>query len=81
MCASGAAGLSKNECLRIYSSEIQLAPDFRESMFCVRRGVSTVRYFLQNYTMHIIIIIIIIIYKWQQQIWAPLVFYRITLRA
>ena len=76
MCASVAAGLSKNECLLIYSSKIQLAPDFRESMFCVRRGAYTVRYFLQNYTMHIIII-----YKWQQQIRSPLVFYRITLCA
>ena len=68
MCASAAAGLSRNDCLLIYSSKIQLAMDFRESMYCVRRGVSTGRHFRHNYTIHviIIIIIIIIIYKWQQ---------------
>ena len=65
MFASVAEGLLNNECLLNYSSKMQLAPDFRESMFCIRQGVSTLSYFLHNNTIHIIIIIIII-YKWQQ---------------
>jgi hypothetical protein len=64
MFASVAEGLSNNECLHIYSSKIQLAPDLRESMYCVRRGVSTVSYFRHNNTIHIIIIII---YKWHNK--------------